>query len=96
MSRKKVRAVAWLDPTKPLQREVIASIETKAPKDRHPYILSLLLRGYEFSGDFIYRETLRALKDYQPQFNTKQHEEADDIPENMLGFLFSLQKDGEE
>ena len=96
MSRKKARAVAWLDPTIPLQREVIASIEAKAPKDRHPYILSLLLRGYEFNSDFIYRETLRALKDYQPQLNTHQHEEADDIPENMLGFLFSLQKDGEE
>ena len=95
MSRKKTRVVAWLDPTKPLQREAIASIEAKAPKDRHQYILSLLLRGYEFGGDIIYRETLRALKDYQPQFHTQKHEEADDIPENMLGFLFSLQEEGE-
>ena len=65
------------------------------PKERHQYILSLLLRGYEFGGDIIYRETLRALKDYQPQFHTQKHEEADAIPENMLGFLFSLQEEGE-
>ena len=96
MSRKKARAVAWLDPTMPVQREIIERIAATPPQDRHRYILSLLVRGYEFSGDFIYRETLRALKNYQPQFNTKQHEEADVIPENMLGFLFSLQKDGEE
>ena len=95
MSRSKTRVVAWLDPAKPLQREVIASIEGKLPKERHQYILSLLLRGYEFSGNFIYRETLRALKDYQPQFDTKKHEEVDDIPENMLDFLFSLQEEGE-
>ena len=95
MSRKKTRVVAWLDPTKLRQREVIASIAAKAPKDRHQYILSLLLRGYEFSGDFIYREMLRALKDYQPKIDIQKHKEADDIPENMLGFLFSLQEEGE-
>lgn len=96
MGRKKARAVAWLDPAKPLQREVISSIAAKAPGERHTYILSLLLRGYEFSGDLIYRETLRALRDYRPQFDTQGHREADDIPENMLGFLFALQKEGEE
>ena len=96
MSRKKTRVVAWLDPAKPLQRDVIASIEEKPPKERHQYILALLLRGYEFSGDFIYRETLRALKDYQPQFDTQKQEEAEHIPSNMLDFLFSLQKDGEK
>ena len=96
MSRRKVRVVAWLDPTMPLEREVIERIAATPPKERHQYILSLLLRGYEFSGDFIYRETLRALRDYQPRFDTQKHEEAENIPSNMLDFLFSLQKDGEE
>ena len=95
MSRKKARVVAWLHPTTPVQREIVERIAATPPKERHQYILSLLLRGYEFSGDFIYRETLRALKDYQPQFNTQKHEEAEDIPANMLDFLFSLQKEGE-
>lgn len=90
-----MRTVVWLDPGDERQREIIASIEARTPKERHSYVLSLLLRGYTLDGGLIYRETLRALRDYQPQFNTQAHEEADDIPENMLGFLFSLQEEGE-
>ena len=95
MSRNKVRTVVWLDPADENERRIIDSIEAKPSKERHPYVLSLLLRGYTLDGDLIYRETLRALKDYQPQFNTQKHEEAEDIPANMLDFLFSLQKEGE-
>lgn len=90
-----MRAVVWLDPGDERQREIIASIEARTPKERHSYVLSLLLRGYTLDGGLIYRETLRALRDYQPQFNTQKREDADDIPENMLDFLFSLQKEGE-
>lgn len=96
MSRNKVRAVVWLDPADPLQRDVIDSIAAVPPKERHPYILSLLLRGYTFDGDVIYREMLRALTDYQPQFNTQAQREAAHIPENMLGFLLSLQEEGDD
>ncbi|MDL2218015.1 hypothetical protein LJC27_05095 [Christensenellaceae bacterium OttesenSCG-928-M15] len=62
---------------------------------RSEYLVQLILQALD-QEELVYRAVKRALQEYQPQFippqpNTAKSEA--DIPDEMLGFIFSLQEE---